>query len=119
LMPELANLFETGKAAFVANVGSLIEPVQNRTQVAQNLKQLPLGLYSHSDQIEQWQTSIPHSRSGIGWGGRAADILRETNSSQIVPMQISLDGSNVWQTGNQVAEYTITTGGAVALTGYN
>src|SRR5215510_14882398 len=26
LMPELANLFETGKAAFIANVGSLIEP---------------------------------------------------------------------------------------------
>ena len=68
-MPELANLFETGQAAFVANVGSLIEPVQNRTQVNQNLKRLPLGLYSHSDQIEQWQTSIPHSRSGIGWGG--------------------------------------------------
>src|SRR5688500_9680527 len=57
LMPELANLFETGKAAFISNVGSLIEPVQNRTQVAQNLKRLPLGLYSHSDQIEQWQTS--------------------------------------------------------------
>ena len=40
---------------------SLIEPVMNRTQVAQNLKRLPLGLYSHSDQIEQWQTSIPQS----------------------------------------------------------
>src|SRR5438128_413675 len=43
-MPEVANLFETGKAAFVANVGTLIEPVSNRTQVAQNLKRLPLGL---------------------------------------------------------------------------
>ena len=118
-MPEVASLFESGHASFVANVGTLIEPVSNRTQVAQNLKRLPLGLYSHSDQIEQWQTSIPHARSGIGWGGRMADILRDTNSSQIVPMQISLDGSNVWQTGNQVAEYSVTTGGAVALSGYN
>ena len=57
-MPEVASLFDTGKAAFVANVGTLIEPVQNRAQVAQNLKRLPLGLYSHSDQIEQWQTSV-------------------------------------------------------------
>lgn len=119
LMPELANLFETGKAAFVANVGSLIEPVQNRTQVAQNLKRLPLGLYSHSDQIEQWQTSIPHSRSGIGWGGRMADLLKDLNANQTVPMNISLDGSNVFQTGNTVAEYSITPSGAVGLTGYN
>ncbi len=119
LMPELANLFETGKAAFIANVGSLIEPVQNRTQVAQNLKRLPLGLYSHSDQIEQWQTSIPHSRSGIGWGGRMADLLKDLNANQTVPMNISLDGSNVFQTGNTVAEYSITPSGAVGLTGYN
>ena len=118
-MPELAGLFESGKAAFIANVGSLIEPVQNRTQVAQNLKRLPLGLYSHSDQIEQWQTSIPHSRSGIGWGGRMADLLKELNANQTVPMNISLDGSNVFQTGNTVAEYSITPGGAVGLSGYN
>src|SRR5215213_5253920 len=32
-MPEVANLFDTGKAAFVANVGTLIEPVASRTEV--------------------------------------------------------------------------------------
>ena len=117
-MPELANLFETGKAAFIANVGSLIEPVQNRTQVAQNLKRLPLGLYSHSDQIEQWQTSIPTGRSGIGWGGRMADLIKDLNATQTVPMQISLDGSNVWQTGNTIAEYAITPNGATATEVY-
>ena len=118
-MPEVANLFETGKAAFVANVGTLIEPVQNRTQVEQTLKRLPLGLYSHSDQIEQWQTSIPHARSGIGWGGRMVDLIKDLNSNQTVPMQISLDGSNTWQTGNTVSEYTITPSGATELAGYN
>jgi uncharacterized protein (DUF1501 family) len=118
-MPEVANLFETGKAAFVANVGTLIEPVQNRTQIEQSLKRLPLGLYSHSDQIEQWQTSVPHSRSGIGWGGRMVDLIKDLNANQTVPMQISLDGSNVWQTGNTVAEYAITPSGATGLTGYN
>jgi len=118
-MPEVAQLFESEKASFVANVGTLIEPVQNRTQVAQNLKLLPLGLYSHSDQIEQWQTSIPHGRSGIGWGGRMADLLKDINANKTVPMQVSLDGSNVWQTGNTVAEYSITPSGATALNGYN
>lgn len=117
-MPEVASLFEAGNAAFVANVGTLIEPVQNRTQVNTLAKQLPLGLFSHSDQIEQWQTSLPHQRSGIGWAGRAADLLQDLNSNPKVPMNISLDGSNVWQTGNNVAEYAITTGGAVALQNY-
>ncbi len=119
LMPEVAALFEAQKAAFVANVGTLIEPVFNRVQVEQNLKRLPLGLYSHSDQLEQWQTGIPHSRSGIGWGGRMADLLKQLNSNPVVPMQISLDGGNVWQTGNTVAEYAITPEGAVGLSGYN
>lgn len=118
-VPEVANLFESGKAAFVANVGTLIERVANRAQVEQNLRRLPLGLYSHSDQTEQWQTSIPHSRSGIGWGGRMADLLRELNPNQIVPMQVSLNGGNVWQTGNQVAEYAITPDGAVGLNRYS
>jgi uncharacterized protein (DUF1501 family) len=118
-MPEVASLFQAGKAAFIANVGSLIEPVQNRTQVEQNLKRLPLGLYSHSDQIEQWQTSIPHARSGIGWAGRMADLLQQLNTKPEIPMNISLDGSNVFQTGNNGAEYSITVNGAVGLNGYN
>lgn len=117
-MPEIAALFEAGHAAFVANVGTLIEPVQNRTQVSAISKQLPLGLYSHSDQIEQWQTSLPNQRSGIGWAGRTADLLQGLNANQKVPMNVSLDGSNVWQTGHQNAEYAITTDGAVALENY-
>ena len=117
-MPEIASLFGEGQAAFIANVGTLIEPVMNRTQVAQLAKQLPLGLYSHSDQIEQWQTSLPNSRAGIGWAGRTADLLKGLNTNPLVPMNISLDGSNVWQTGSTVAEYAITPDGATALTNY-
>jgi uncharacterized protein (DUF1501 family) len=118
-MPELAQLFESGNAAFVANVGTLVEPVSNRKEVEQKMKRLPLGLYSHSDQTEQWQTSVPNSRSGVGWAGRLAEILKDLNANQTVPMNISLDGSNVWQTGITGAEYAIRPDGAVALTGYD
>jgi uncharacterized protein (DUF1501 family) len=125
-MPNLANLFTTGKAAFIANVGTLIEPVMNRTQVANASKRLPLGLYSHSDQIEQWQTSVPHSRSGIGWGGKMMDLIKSINPGQAVSMNISTDGSNVFQTGVSDAEYAVDpgndqeadSGGAVPLSGY-
>lgn len=117
-MPEVAALFEAGQAAFVANVGTLIERVANRTEVEKNLRRLPLGLYSHSDQLEQWQTSVPQSRSGIGWGGRMADLLAQLNANRVVPMQISLDGNNVWQTGRSEVVYAITPEGSVGLTGY-
>lgn len=124
-MPNLAARFAAGDAAFVANVGTLIEPVQNRLQVVQNLKRLPLGLYSHSDQVEQWQTSVPHARSGIGWAGRMADLIKQLNADPRVSMNVSFDGSNVWQTGHSVAEYAVNAGnsqepngGAIALAPY-
>ncbi|MCW1912711.1 DUF1501 domain-containing protein [Luteolibacter sp. GHJ8] len=123
-MPKLAARFEAGDAAFVANVGTLIEPVFNRTEVANASKRLPLGLYSHSDQIEQWQTSVPQSRSGVGWGGRMMDLIKDINPSQLVSMNISMDGSNVFQSGITGAEYAVkpsssaTEGGAQALAGY-
>lgn len=125
-MPRLAALFAQQKAAFIANVGTLIEPVANRTQVAQAARRLPLGLYSHSDQTEQWQTGVPHSRSGVGWAGRMMDLIKGLNTEQRISMNISMDGSNVWQTGVTGAEYAVSPGndqqpdgGATALAGYN
>ena len=124
-MPNLAARFEAGDAAFVTNVGTLIEPVFNRTEVENASKRLPLGLYSHSDQIEQWQTSVPQSRTGIGWGGRMMDLIKDINPSQLVSMNISVDGSNVFQSGVTGAEYAVNPGnsneplgGAEALAGY-
>ena len=125
LMPNLASLFAQQKAAFVANVGTLVEPVMNRSQVATAAKRLPLGLYSHSDQAEQWQTSVPHSRSGVGWAGRTMDLIKSLNTEQRISMNVSTDGSNVWQSGVTGAEYAVIpsnpadgTGGAIGLSGY-
>ena len=118
-MPELQQLFESGDAAFVANVGTLVQPGITKTGFFDGSAQLPVGLFSHSDQIEQWQTSLPDTRSGIGWAGRAADLLNELNAHPNVSMNISLAGSNVWQTGNSVFEYAITPDGAVGLANYS
>ena len=74
----LQGLFNNGRAAFVANVGTLIEPVPDKAAYQNSNTNLPLGLYSHSDQIQQWQTATPQSRQAIGWGGKIADILQST-----------------------------------------
>lgn len=114
----IQTLFEAGKAAFVANVGTLVEPV-TKAQYFNDTGKFPLGLFSHSDQIEQWQTSMPDIRSSRGWGGRAGDLLHTLNSNPQVSMNISLAGSNVWQSGEDVYEYAVSPEGAASLEGYD
>lgn len=110
-MSGLQTLFESGKAAMISNIGTLIEPIANRSEYRSGLKKLPLGLYSHSDQIQQWQTSVPQDRSALGWAGRMADILMEQNDNQNISMNISLSGRNVFQSGQTTFEYTIANDG--------
>lgn len=109
-MPELAQLYNDGDAAFIANVGTLVEPT-SLSAFENGAVRLPAGLFSHSDQIMHWQTSVPDSRSANGWGGRVADILSASNSNQRVSMNISLAGANVFQSGNRSVSYDITSSG--------
>ncbi|MEM8867036.1 MAG: DUF1501 domain-containing protein [Verrucomicrobiota bacterium] len=105
-MPELASLFNSGDAAFLANVGTLVEPT-TLANYNNGTVRLPLGLFSHSDQIMHWQTSVPDSRSARGWGGRVADILNSVNTNARISMNISLAGTNTFQSGNETVSYEI------------
>lgn len=111
-MEHVQELFEEGELAFLSNVGTLVEPITNAQQYNSGIKKVPLGLFSHSDQIEQWQTSVPQNRNAVGWGGRMADILHTLNTNNTVSMNISLSGSNVFQSGNLTYEYTISNQGS-------
>lgn len=118
-MPELKSLFDNGKLSFVSNVGTLVEPT-NLQSYENGTARLPSGLYSHSDQIMQWQTSIPDKQTPFGWGGRAADLLHSMNSNDNISMNISLSGSNVFQAGNQTVEYSVGPlgNGSIGVTGF-
>ena len=106
-MTSMRDLFNSGKVAFMANVGTLVQPVMSATEFSSGQKKLPDGIYSHSDQIMQWQTSVPQSRKALGVGGRIADLLNAGNSNNQISMNISLGGKNIFQTGESVAEYSI------------
>lgn len=106
-MTGVRDLFNSGKLAFISNVGTLVEPILNKAQFDSGLKKVPLGLYSHSDQITQWQTSVPQSREALGFGGRMADLLNAANANQEVSMNISLAGKNSFQRGQDISEYAI------------
>ena len=105
-MPEVQELFNDGNIAFLANVGTLVEPT-TLEQFENNSVKLPLGMFSHSDQIAHWQTSIPNQRSVTGWGGRIADKISTINPNQNISMNISLSGSNIFQVGNESFEYEV------------
>ncbi|MFK7800463.1 MAG: DUF1501 domain-containing protein [Anaerolineae bacterium] len=113
-MPEVAQLFNDGDLAFVANVGTLIEPV-TKASIEDETARLPLGLYSHSDQIMHWQTSVPDKRTGFGWGGRTADLLNSLNDNDTISMNISLAGNNLFQTGQTLTEYSVVPWGSGAV----
>ncbi len=106
-MSRVRDMFDAGTLSFVSNIGTLIEPISNKSEYDSGMKKLPLGLYSHSDQIMQWQTSVPQDRSAFGVGGRMADLLGDMNSIPEISMNISLDGKNRFQSGQQTLEYSI------------
>ncbi len=116
-MAGIKSLFDDKHLSFISNIGSLVRP----TTLADfnNNTSLPYGLTSHSDQQEQWQSSVPNVRSGLGWGGRAADLLASANQSSNVSMNISISGNNLFQVGNQVIPYTVDSNGAKALENYD
>ena len=118
-MPEVQQMYNAQQLAFISNIGTLIEPTTLQ-QFEDPLFRLPLGLFSHSDQIMQWQTSVPQDRSAIGWGGKMADLLTSMNENQNISMNISLSGNNTFQAGNQTIEFSIDSSfGPKAIEGYN
>lgn len=119
-MPELQSLFTQGDAAMIANVGTLLEAYDAQA-VENGTAKLPLGLFSHSDQISQWQTAVPDGRIAQGWGGRIADLMQDANLQNGVAMNISLSGSNIFQSGSQTGSYSIdaTGDGSPGLNAYD
>jgi uncharacterized protein (DUF1501 family) len=75
LHPSLAAihpLFDSGSLAVVCNVGPLVQPITKEDYIAGAPR--PYQLFSHADQIAQWQSSVSTGPSPTGWGGRIADV---------------------------------------------
>ncbi|MBS0662949.1 MAG: DUF1501 domain-containing protein [Verrucomicrobia bacterium] len=115
-LAEIRQLFGTGQAAILANVGTLAFPTTLAQYKAGSIT-LPTQLYSHSDQQVQWQSSLPDQRATTGWGGRLADLVNAVNTSSQLSMSISLAGTNFFQVGRTVSQYAISSSGAVTFSG--
>lgn len=116
-MPQTRSLFNSGKLAWLSNVGTLIEPI-TKAQYEANSALTPLGLFSHSDQIKHWQTGRPGDRTSHGWAGRMADLIQSQNANQNLSMNVSLSGNNFFQSGENANEFSIKSSGQFGLDGY-
>lgn len=108
----LRDLFATGEAAFVANLGSLIQPTSRQEAIEQSVP-LPPQLFSHNDQQDQWQTIRGRRDLTTGWAGRTADLLEDALTDQLMPMNASLLGNLPWHAAASALPYSMGPTGAV------
>lgn len=111
------DLYNQGRVALISNVGNLVEPLSKQQyldyvdEVNSSVK-VPSALFSHSDQINFWQTSrstrdISDAEIPTGWGGRIADLLAETNSNDDIPPTIALQKQSLWQQAQETIQLTM------------
>lgn len=115
-MSGVHSIYTQGKAAILANVGTLLYPTTKAQYSARSVP-LPPQLFSHNDQQVEWQSSIPDKAFTSGWGGRLADITNAFNQNPTISMSITLNGQNSFQVGRNIAQYSVSPTGAVALSG--
>ncbi len=100
-------LWAQGKLAAVVNTGNLTRPL-TKTQYQQNPAWRPYQLFSHSDQVQQQQSSRADSPNPIGWGGRVADRTNAANNpSGKVPMITSIGGTQLFTLGQTTTPLAI------------
>ena len=122
LNPYLAgaqNLFNAGRLAIVANIGTLIEPV-TKTQVNANSATLPDSLFSHFDQTAAWQAIASNLGSGehTGWGGAVADLIESMNmNSNSMFTCISTAGIALFLSGQTSFQLNCTPAGPIPIGG--
>ena len=96
LHPSLAALspfYNVDKRlALVANVGTLVSPT-TKTEFQNGSKPVPINLFSHSDQQQQWQNAAPRGGQTTGWGGRIADRIQLQNAPSNFPASIGITGN--------------------------
>lgn len=112
-MSDLANLYGQNKLALLGNVGALVEPTSKAAYQAKTVA-LPPQLFSHNDQ-QNFTQSLQSSVKRNGWAGRAADVMQEMNNNPRLSMNISLGGSNLWQSGANIAPYAVNPGGIASI----
>jgi uncharacterized protein (DUF1501 family) len=108
-LPDIQALFNSNNAAFVANVGTLIQPLTRAQYLAGQTA--PTNLFSHPDQQLEWQNAAQSASTQTGWAGRIADSLGATyNTGASIPMITSVAGDTLFCNGTATSPVSISPG---------
>jgi len=102
--------------ALLFNTGTLVYPL-TRAQYSSGALARPPQLFSHADQVTQWQTSVPDQPPLTGWGGRCADLMSAVQPGAPISLSVTLSGANTFEVGNTISQYSVSSSGAIALSG--
>ncbi len=115
----IQNLFNAGRAAIVANTGTLIVPA-TKAQVQSSSVPLPASLFSHFDQTAAWQAIASNGGSAehVGWGGAVADLIESMNmNSNSMFTCISTAGIALFLSGQKSFQLNVTPAGPIPISG--
>jgi uncharacterized protein (DUF1501 family) len=115
----MQNMFNAGRAAIVANTGTLIAPA-TKAQVTSNSVPLPASLFSHFDQTAAWQAIASNGGSAehVGWGGSMADVIESMNvNSNAMFTCISTAGIALFLAGQASYQLNVTSAGPIPIYG--
>jgi uncharacterized protein (DUF1501 family) len=90
-------------------VGPLVVPTSQAEYVNGSVPK-PFSLFSHSDQVQAWQTSRADIKTGTGWGGRTVDAVLPCNAGSGFPTLTSIAGSTTFCIGLQQRPLSIGSG---------
>lgn len=108
-LPDVQGLFNSGAAAIVANVGTLVEPTTRAQYMAGQT--VPINLFSHADQQLEWQNAAQSSATPTGWAGRIADTLATSyNANAAIPMITSVAGDTLFCNGASSTPVSVSPG---------
>jgi uncharacterized protein (DUF1501 family) len=112
-LAPLAEVWNQGRLAIQANVGTLVKPL-TMAQARAGGADVPPNLLSHDDQQNQWQQGVSGTTGNTGWGGRVADL----QAASAVPMVLSVSGNNVFMNGAINDGLSVGSGNGFAIKGF-
>ena len=130
---SMAQMFNDGELAMIANCGTLAVPIPEGVSLsAYNSLTKPVQLFSHSDQVNEWFSSIPQNPFVSGWAGRVADLFQSPGYAQPAPnglginkdgvasMLITAAGSTdlLVSPGGSIPQYAVSRTGAISFAGF-
>lgn len=110
MLSDVQSLYNSGAAAIVANVGTLIQPTTRTSYLGKNVA-TPSNLFSHPDQQLEWQNAAASTATATGWAGRIADAINvQYNVNAQIPMIASVAGDTLFCNGVSTSPASVSPG---------